>query len=128
MNFNAAPGDWTVLPAAQSAAVNGWWHLLAERGLVGAISYALVAVLLLSTFAVRAIKCDFGKSFIPAAALSAVTALCLAAQTFFDISLYRADVLLAALSAFSLGASSFVVVPQERAALAKTSDSKKENG
>ena len=128
MNFNAAPGDWTVLPAAQSAAVNGWWHLLAERGLVGAISYALVAVLLLSSFVVRAIKCDFGKSFIPAAALSAVTALCLAAQTFFDISLYRADVLLAALSAFSLGASSFVVVPQERAALAKTSDSKKENG
>ena len=128
MNFNAAPGDWAVLPPAQACAVNGWWQLLAERGLVGAISYALVAALLATTFFVRAVKSIPGKSFLPAAALAVATASCIVAQTFFDVTLFRADVTLVVAAVLSLGASSFVAAPAERAAPKKKHDEKKTNG
>ena len=110
-NFNAAPGDWAVLPPAQSCAVNGWWHLLAERGLVGAISCAIILVMLVVTFVSRIVKSSLGHSFLPAGVLSLLVFAAVAVQTFFDVSVFRADVALSLFAVLSVGASSFVRAP-----------------
>jgi len=111
VNFNAAPGDWAVLPPAQSCAVNGWWHLLAERGLVGAISYAIVLIILAVTFVSRVVKSSLYYSFLPAGALALISLAAVVAQTFFDVTVFRADVALSLFAVLSLGASSFVRAP-----------------
>ena len=111
MNYYAASGDWTVLPAAQSCAVNGWWHLLAERGLVGAISLALVVSVLVVSLARRAITCSAAMSFFPSVAAAVFSLLALVGQAFFDVTFLRADVALAAMAVFTIGASSMVAAP-----------------
>lgn len=49
MGFFATKDHWAVIPALQSAPLNGYWMLLAERGIVGVFLLA-VPVLLLAGF------------------------------------------------------------------------------
>ena len=52
LGFSATKEQWSVIPAMQHAPLNGYWMLLAERGIVGAF-LLVVAVLLLAGFYVR---------------------------------------------------------------------------
>ena len=52
LGFHASREQWAVMPALQNAPLNGYWLLLAERGIVGAFLLA-VAVLVLAGFFVR---------------------------------------------------------------------------
>ena len=115
IKFHAAPGDWVLLPPGQTCAVSGWWTLLAERGLVGVVSFALVALLMLTTFIIRAVRSigSVPNMFYPAAFLAIVAVSLLAAQAYFDVSLFRTDVLLAVASLFAIGAGTFVPPPKQ---------------
>jgi hypothetical protein len=110
IRFHAAPGDWVLIPPGQTCAVSGWWTLLAERGLVGVVSFALVALVMFTTFVIRAVRSigSVPNMFYPAAFLALVVASLLAAQAYFDVSLFRTDVLLAVASLFAIGAGTFV--------------------
>ena len=112
VRFNATFEDWAVLPPGQSSAVVGWWHVLAERGLVGAVSFCSVVVALVVTFVVRAVKSVRSpvRPFYPVAAAAIAVFACFVAQIFFDTSFLRTDVLLAGASLLALGGGSFIPV------------------
>ena len=116
LRFHAAPGDWMLLPPGQACAVSGWWTLLAERGLVGMVSFALVALVMVATFVIRAVRSigSVPNMFYPAAFLAIVAASLLGAQAYFDVSLFRTDVLLALSSLFAIGAGTFVPPPKQQ--------------
>ena len=84
---------------------------MAERGLVGAISCAIILVMLVVTFVSRIVKSSLGHSFLPAGVLSLLVFAAVAVQTFFDVSVFRADVALSLFAVLSVGASSFVRAP-----------------
>ena len=62
VRFNAAPEDWSVLKTGQLTPLNGWWYLLVERGIVGALALALVLAFLCWTF-IRRLIAALGKEF-----------------------------------------------------------------
>ena len=107
IRFNATEADWAVLKPSQTAPLHGWWYLVAERGIVGAISFALIAGTMLFTY-VRRLVGSFGRSaFLPGCILGPVAAAALVTITFADVSFLRSEVLLAAGAFFALAASSF---------------------
>lgn len=107
IRFNASESDWLMLKPSQSAALQGWWHLVAERGIVGALSFAIVAGTLLFTY-VRRLVGSFGHSvFLPGCLLCPVAAAALVAVTFADVSFLRPEVLLSMGAFFAIAASSF---------------------
>ncbi len=107
IRFNATDADWSIIQPSQTAALQGWWHLVAERGIVGAVSLALVAGMMLFTY-VRRLVCSIGRSaFLPGCILGPVAAAALATITFADVSFLRPEVMLAAGAFFALSANSF---------------------
>ena len=54
LGFHVSKEQWSVIPALQAAPLNGYWMLLAERGIVGAFLLA-VPVLLLAGFYVKSL-------------------------------------------------------------------------
>ena len=115
VRFNAAPGDWALLPYGQCAALNGWWLVLAERGLIGALAFALVAAFLLFTF-VRRLAAAFGLRFYHPACFLGIAAVAAAAvDSFFSASFLRPESLTALAALAALAASSF---PKAKAAAA----------
>lgn len=50
LRFFATPQDWSVLSPLQSAPLNGYWLILAERGVVGAFLLVVPVVLLLISY------------------------------------------------------------------------------
>ena len=107
IRFVATEADWSVLKPSQTAVLHGWWHLVAERGIVGAMSFALVAGTMLFTFA-RRFAGSFGRtSFLPGCILGPVAAAVLATVAFADVSFLRPEVLVAAGAFFAVAANSF---------------------
>lgn len=109
VRFNAAPEDWSVLKAGQLTPLNGWWYLLVERGIVGALALALVLAFLCWTF-IRRLIAALGKDFFfPACVLGPVACLVIVAETFIDTSFLRMDVMLALAGQMAIAASFFPV-------------------
>ena len=118
VRFNATESDWSMIATGQASAINGWWQLLAERGITGAMAFVLVLVALLCTF-IRRLCGAFGRSFfLPACILGPVALLVVAAETFVDASFLRPDVMLAVGAFFALAGSSFP--PVKKAAESET--------
>ena len=107
VRFNATASDWNVIDSAQSCALNGWWTLLAERGLVGVLSLGAVLSFVFASFAVRCVRAPSRKVFVPFVALAVAALAALATEAFFDEALRRSDVLLAAFSFICLSAWAF---------------------
>ena len=57
--FLAEKADWAFLPAQPAFAYNGYWTLLAERGIVGCLLPAVVLGLLLAAYCVRLVSSYF---------------------------------------------------------------------
>jgi hypothetical protein len=53
IRFNASESDWDLLPSGQAGALNGWWQLLAERGIVGLAFLVIPVLFLLWTWGFR---------------------------------------------------------------------------
>lgn len=83
VRFSATEEDWTTIPPDQAYALNGYWHFLVERGLVGAlVALCPLALLLFSYFRrlVVGVRCHLPSpsSWVGLVALSVVLALMLA--------------------------------------------------
>ena len=105
---NAQASDWELFPRGVTAIANGWWLLLAERGVIGFVLFAFPAVLLSVTWICRLIG---GVSSLelphPACLLAPLAFALFVADGFFDCSMLRADVLLATGALVSISAASF---------------------
>lgn len=107
LRFNAAPSDWSVLVPGQSTTLNGWWMLLVERGICGALAIGLVLLLMGWTFIRRLIGAIGESCFIPACCLGPLALVVLVAETFVDTSFLRPEVLMAQAAFLALAASFF---------------------
>ena len=112
VRFFATDDDWLLLVSERAEALNGYWHLLAERGIVGAALLALPLILLLVHFfiamvrGILAFRLPHPAAFIGVFALAAIVA-----DAFFGTSFLRPEVMVAL--AFSLAAST-KSFPKER--------------
>ena len=111
-----APNQFEIAPVykiifhGQTAALQGWWNLVAERGVIGAVLLALVWGMVCWTYISRlvgAFAAENSRFELRAINLIfPVVSLVLAAITFFECSLYRCEVMLLAVAALALSASS----------------------
>ncbi len=93
--------------------LNGWWQLLAERGIIGLLAVAIPFALMLFTLVRRMIGAIGRHVFLPLAVLGVAAPVAVAMDAFFACSLLRAETLIAAPAFFALAASSF---PEKRRA------------
>lgn len=102
------PDDWSGIGAGRAERpLNGWWTLLAERGLVGALMLAVALGYLLYNF-VRRLVGALGRSvFVPSCVLGAAALLTLVAESFVDASFLRPEVIVTLAAFLAVSASSF---------------------
>ena len=106
--FAAQDADWAALPRGATAVANGWWHLLVERGLVGAVFFVLPFGFLLFTYGRRLAGGVRARVFPHPACLIAPVALALFVATgFVDCSPLRAEALMAMCTYLAVSAAAF---------------------
>lgn len=98
IRFGASASDWSIIGVTCNTAANGWWQLLAERGVIGALSFALVGCAVMVQW-VR-ILLDRELLKVPTAGrfLVPVAFAVLGAAALVDVSFMRADAILAVVS------------------------------
>ena len=100
--------DWALVPRGVMAVPNGWWQLIAERGIVGAVLIVLPLGFLMFTYVKRLVV---GVRTLelpgPAVMLAPLALASVLAVTFFGCSLLRADVLMALGAILAVSAKSF---------------------
>ena len=107
LRFLAVQADWSLISPRQTAVVSAWWHVLVERGIVGAMVLAVgTAFLAWSYFAGLARAIGGGRPS-PSCLVGPLVAASLTAISFIDCSLLRPDVILPAAAALSLSAVAF---------------------
>ena len=107
MNLLARPADWKVITALQSAPLNGYWLVLAERGVVGAFLLVVPLAMMLITYLRRLIG---GLRALPHP-LAWILPLLLAVvgvEMSLDGSPLQPQVLVPLLAAFAISANGFV--------------------
>ena len=129
IRFNASSADWALFAPKQSGALNGWWQMLAERGIAGVILFASplfflawTYVLRAAAFVGRAISSGHPSDLMsthPVCALGPVAVVATAACGFIDHSFCRPETMMAAAAMFALAGSAFP-------ALVKQSDEESE--
>ena len=106
--FAAHAADWVALPRGATAVANGWWLLLAERGLVGAVFFILPFGFLLFSYVRRLVGGVRTRALPHPACLIAPVALVLFVATgFVDCSLLRAEALMAMCAYLAVSAAAF---------------------
>ena len=113
--FNASEADWALVRGTVVAVPNGWWQVLAERGVSGLLFLLLPAGFLLFTYLRRAWEgLRVGEFPHPACLLGLLVPALLFATGALDCSLWRADVLIAAASLTAVSANSFLRLTRTR--------------
>ena len=108
LRLHFTPADWAVLPRGAVAVPNGWWQLLVERGIVGALLFALPLGLLAYAYLKRFVAGCAARTMPGPSVLLAPLALALAAASaLFGCSQLRADVLVALGAMLAVSAKSF---------------------
>ena len=106
--FAAQDADWAALPRGATAVSNGWWLLLAERGLVGAVFFVLPFGFLLFTYGRRLVGGVKARVLPHPICLIAPVVLALFVATgFVDCSPLRAEVLMAMCAYLAVSAAAF---------------------
>ncbi len=106
IRFHATDADWKILLPGQAVAINGWWYLLAERGIIGALFYALVILAFVILFSLRLVGAIRRSFFIAPCLLAFVLFAVLAVEALIDTSFLRSDVTLAVGACLALACSS----------------------
>ena len=110
VKFNLTPADWKLFTGSPACALNGWWQLLAERGIVGGICFAAAVGFLAFTF-VRRLVFGFRKPFFhPSCWLGPTVLAAVVTETFVDASFLRPDLILAVGAVLALSGSSLPVI------------------
>jgi len=118
IRFNATEADWALFPHGQVGALNGWWQMLAERGIAGTVLFAAPLFFLAWTFALRAAGAVKGAlagsraaegilSIHPACGLGVLAVAATAACGFVDHSFWRPETAMAAGAMFAMAGSAF---------------------
>ena len=106
--FAAREADWILLPRGATSVANGWWLLLSEQGLVGAVFFALPFGFLLVTYVRRLVGGMRGVMLPHPACLIAPLALMLFVPVgFVDGSPLRAEVLMVTCAFLAVSAATF---------------------
>jgi hypothetical protein len=104
VRFFATDADWLVLVSERANALNGYWQLLAERGIAGAAMLALPLISLLAYFAIALVRGAMAFRLPhPAAFLGVLSLVAVALDALFGVSFLRSEVMAAL--AFSLAVS-----------------------
>jgi len=98
IRFMATDADWSVVSPSQRTALNGWWQLLAERGVIGALMMAVALGMLLWTFVARLVGNFSSVQLSPEHLIGPLVLAVLVALAFFDCSFLRPEMLLLASS------------------------------
>ena len=107
LKFLAAGIDWSVVRPEQLAPLNGYWYLLVERGILGAVMIVCPLGVLLWSFGrglARGVTVDLPH---PLCWLGPVAMVVLLVEGLFDISLAIPGVFLAVASLLAIAACSF---------------------
>lgn len=95
IEFFAEDADWLTIPPGMATIPNGWLRLLTERGIVGLTMMMLPFGVLCFAYVCRLLAAGrFYRMAHPGCWLFPMAALALAAVAFFDVSPFRAEVLL----------------------------------
>ena len=105
---NAQAADWLLFPRGATTIANGWWLILAERGLVGSVLFVLPFVFLLVTYVRRLVGgvAEWGFPH-PMYLIAPIVLSLFVADGFFDCSQLRSEVLLMTGSFAAVSAASF---------------------
>ena len=111
MKYHALPTDWMIVSPVQRAPLNGFWMILAERGVIGAFVLAVPLVLLLVFYFIRMFG-SFGVRMPEASCMIGIPVLsAYLAEAFVDATCVMPGMLLAVVAALSISACSF---PKEK--------------
>jgi hypothetical protein len=109
LDFYAADINWQAVSSLQKMPLNGWWYLMAERGIAGALILAIPFVFLMFTYFYRAV-CGITLRFPhPGCLLFPFTVFAGVAFMFVDSSVLRPEALLVASSLMSVSAAFYPV-------------------
>ena len=130
IRFNAKDADWALFASTQQGALNGWWQMIAERGIAGVIFFVSPLFFLLWTYVLRAataVRRLFSSghlgdvvAFHPACALGPVALAATAACGFIDHSFWRPETMMAVATMFAMSGSAFPAVSRKEDAESKT--------
>ena len=107
LKFLSPDIDWAVVRPEQIAPLNGYWHLLSERGILGAVMIVCPLGVLLWTFAlglIRGIRVDLPH---PLCWLGPVTLVVVLVEMLIDTSFFISGLPLAVASYLAIAACSF---------------------
>lgn len=108
IRYCATAADWASWGvAAPSAVPNGWWQIVAERGILGALALGVPFAVMFVTFVLRIVRADRRAAFLPLAFGGVAVVAAAAAETFVDSSILRPEALTAAGAYFALAGSAF---------------------
>jgi len=108
VRFAATDEDWLVWTAGvPKGALHGWWQLIAERGIFGALAIAVPLCFMVYTFVRRLVAAIGRHVFLPLCGLGFVAVAVVVAETFIDASLLRPETLMALGAFLALSASAF---------------------
>ena len=106
--FYAKDADWLLLPSGAALPPNGWWLVLAERGLVGLVFFALPFGFLLFTYVRRLTGWAAGLRVPhPSCLMAPLAFLLFVAAGFFDCSPLRTEVLIVLGAILAVSAAEF---------------------
>ena len=107
LKFLAASIDWSVVQPEQVAPLNGYWHLLVERGILGAVQIICPLAILLWSFGVAMVKGVRVELPHPACWLGPIVLIVMLVEMLVDTSFSIPGVPLAAASLLAIAACSF---------------------
>ncbi len=106
--FSALPDDLQIIRFGAEAVPNGWLFLLAERGIIGALTIGLPIGFLLFTYFRRLAQWVTSQTYChPACCLGPLVLVSLIVTGLYGCSLLRADVMLMAMALLAVSANSF---------------------
>ena len=108
--FNATEEDWFVILSEQATALNGYWQILCERGLIGATVLAAVFGFILVSFIRRLVKA-FGHLPHPSCFVGLLAAIAALVDGLVSNSFMIPGVLVAIVVTLAISANSF---PKEK--------------
>ena len=107
LKFLSAGIDWSVVRPEQLAPLNGYWYLLVERGILGAVLIACPLGVLLWTFAVDLVRGIRLRMPHPQCWLGPVAMVAVLVEMLIDTSFFISGVPLAVASYLAIAACSF---------------------
>lgn len=111
LKFHVQAADWMIIPPVQSAPLNGYWLLLAERGIIGAFLIVSVLGLLVVFYLMRLVKSIGTHLAQPATVMGVAVVAGAVFETFAATTFLTPGMLIALASALAISAVSF---PKEK--------------